>query len=270
MRWPLKPVPFALAAAAALGLSLASADGGEAGLVVQHGDGTTETFCVAFDGNSIRGDELLRRAGVTVEQFGGLVCSLGTRPDEACPAASSFESCTCKCKGAECIYWAFFTRSYGKEWVYSALGFAAQAAKNGDLQAWKWGKGTPMSAPAPANITFEQVCGHPPAAASSPAPTSHPSSPAAPSPENSPPAGAVATSEPSAAVTSGPSPTHTATAGLSTPPPGSSPSPVRPLPAGPGDASSGGQPTGVAVFAAVVAGLAIAIAGAWRWRSHGR
>jgi hypothetical protein len=162
---------------------------GEAGLVVQHGDGSTETYCIAFEGSSIAGDALLRRAGVPVEQFSGLVCSLGARPGEGCPNASSFDSCTCQCSGASCVYWAFFTRAHGKPWVYSAIGFTLHAARDGDLHGWKWGRGGPSSAAAPGDITFEQVCGHPPGAAAVPtqAPPTATPPPAAAAPPATPP-----------------------------------------------------------------------------------
>ena len=127
---------------------------GEAGVVIQHGDGSTETFCVAFTGDSISGDQLLKRAGVAQENVNGLVCSVGQRADEGCYGAGTFESCTCKCKnpGAGCAYWAFYTQRYGQQWVYSALGFLAQRAKDGEMQAWRWGLGGANSAPAPAAI----------------------------------------------------------------------------------------------------------------------
>ena len=144
---------------------------GEAGVVIQHGDGSTETFCVAFTGDSISGDQLLKRAGVAQENVNGLVCSVGQRADEGCYGAGTFESCTCKCKnpGAGCAYWAFYTQRYGQQWVYSALGFLAQRAKDGEMQAWRWGLGGANSAPAPAAISFEQVCGHSPRGGIAPA-----------------------------------------------------------------------------------------------------
>ena len=84
---------FVAVLAGALSPSAVSADG-EAGVVIQHGDGSTETFCVAFTGDSIAGDQLLRRAAVAQENVNGLVCSVGQRPDEGCYGAGTFESCT--------------------------------------------------------------------------------------------------------------------------------------------------------------------------------
>lgn len=252
--------------AGAAGISAARADGGEAGLVVEHGDGTVETYCVTFTGDGIRGDELLRRAGVSFDQFGGLVCSLGPRPEEACTGASSFESCTCKCKGSECVYWAFFTRSYGKEWVYSALGFAAQKAKDGDLQGWRWGKGSAMSAPAPVAITFEQVCGHAPGGRAAVAtPKVAVSTGAPPATGAASPAATVSeTAAPSATVES--AATNTPGAELFTPLAATAPATyVPPLVMKTGDEDDGWR-RGPIAFAAVALVLAAAIAAAWRWR----
>jgi len=135
---------------------------GEAGLVVEEG-GIATTYCIAFSGDGITGEEMLRRAGYTIEQFGGsgarTLCAIG---ETGCKDASSFNSCFCQCQGANCVYWAFFTREYGKAWVYSVLAFNLLKADDGDVHGWKWGAGAPNSAPAPAEITFEQICGHAP------------------------------------------------------------------------------------------------------------
>ena len=152
---------LAAVVAAFAAVPLAYADG-EAGLVVQDGD-QVKTYCIAFTGDGITGQELLKRAGISVEAFGGgsglAVCALGER---GCPDASSFSSCFCQCQGGDCTYWAFFTRQYGKSWVYSALAFNLIKAKDGDVHGWKWGRGGPNSAPAPQDITFAQICGHEP------------------------------------------------------------------------------------------------------------
>lgn len=147
-------------AALVAGIGIASADG-EVGLVIQEGDQAT-TYCIAYTGDGITGEELLVRAGLTVGQFGGsgrTVCSIG---GTGCDDASSFASCFCQCQGGNCVYWAFFTREHGKNWVYSSLAFNLLKAEDGDLHGWKWGAGSPSSAPAPVDITFEQVCGHAP------------------------------------------------------------------------------------------------------------
>lgn len=150
---------FALGAAHA---GAVKADG-EAGLVIQHGDGTLENYCVAFEGTGIDGDELLRAAAVSFDQLNGLVCSVGDLVDESCPGASNLASCTCKCRpgSGDCVYWSYFSKERDGPWVYSITGFTAQSSGNGEMQAWRWGPGGPSSAPPPAEVSFEQVCGHP-------------------------------------------------------------------------------------------------------------
>lgn len=141
--------------------TLARADG-EVGLVVQNGDQVT-TYCVAYTGDGITGQDLLKKAGIGIEAYGGgsglAVCALG---ETGCKDSGSFASCFCQCQGGDCTYWAFFTRQYGKNWIYSSLAFNLLKAKDGDVHGWKWGKGGPNSAPAPQDITFNQICGHDP------------------------------------------------------------------------------------------------------------
>ena len=156
-------------ASLAASTNAASADG-EGGLVIDFGNGQTQTFCLAFTGSDMSGQQALQKAGVSVNQFSGLVCSLdGT----GCQQSGTFDSCSCQCKsgGSDCTYWAFFSQRYGTSWVYSATGYQLARVKDGDLQAWKWGKGSVSSAPPPAGLTFEQVCGHSPQGGTSSQPT---------------------------------------------------------------------------------------------------
>jgi cell division septation protein DedD len=163
---------FLVAAILALAtVSAASADG-EVGLVIQIGE-DVETHCIAYTGDSITGEQALLAAGKHLEQYGGsggrTVCSIN---ETGCSDASSFSSCFCECQSRDCTYWGFFTRKYGANWVYSTLAFNLLQAKDGDLHGWKWGVGGPASAPAPVDITFEQVCGHAPRGGAQPTATS--------------------------------------------------------------------------------------------------
>ena len=140
-----------------LSARVARADsGGEAGLVIEHGDGSIDTYCVGFTGDSITGDQLLSRAGIGVVQFNGAVCAVGNQ--EGCFQPHDFASCYCDSFPPKNTYWSFFTASPGQPWVYSAAGFTAAKARDGDMQAWRWGVGGPNSAPPPPQIAFDQVC----------------------------------------------------------------------------------------------------------------
>ncbi|MFN0095105.1 MAG: hypothetical protein ACKVVT_10065 [Dehalococcoidia bacterium] len=265
---------------------------GEAGLVIQDGDAVT-TYCVPFRGDGIDGDDLLTAAGVTFDQFGGgggrTLCSLR---DKGCPDAGSFNECFCQCTGgASCTYWAFFTQRYGASWVYSAGAFNLTRAKDGEIHGWKWGRGNLQSAPAPAPITFDQICGHPPGALAAPTetPTATPTAAAVPPSSTTAPAATTAaaatttttaTTQPTAAspavtvVTSTTTAEATTTATPFTPlPPGSATATVRVGDASPPAPPAGGSPNGDGgsaaapiVFGMLALGLGAAIVAAVVWR----
>lgn len=267
----------ALAAAAALAPFAARADG-EAGLVIQVGDQVT-TYCVPFTGDSISGERLLAASGLPVEQFGGssgrVVCAIG---QVGCFDPSSFDSCFCQCKGNDCTYWAFFTRAYGKGWVYSSVGISLARAKDGEVHGWKWGRGGPSSAPAPADITFEQICGHPPRGGAAPTPLPptptpafQPSPTAGASAPASPGAAAAASPEtPGATMTLAPSPAATAAVTLAPQSPAAaSPAAPGPAPAAADDRGDGGSAAArLAAFAILAGALLAAIGGAAAWRAR--
>lgn len=267
----------ALVAALFLALvPLAARADGEAGLVIQVGD-EVRTYCVPFAGESISGEQLLAASGLPVEQFGGgsgrVVCAIG---GVGCFDPGSFDACFCQCRGSDCTYWAFFTRAYGKGWVYSSVGISLARARDGDVHGWKWGRGGPSSAPAPADVTFEQICGHPPRGGQ--APTATPPPLATFTPAGPPPAGG-STPAPTATFTPA-----SAAATATTAAPGS-PSPAPPTavitlapvltPASTPSLLDGGGPSprdgadeGGApwAFGAVAGGLVLAIAAAAAWR----
>ena len=262
---------FALAA-----VTMARADG-EAGLVIQHGDGSIDTYCIPFSGDSITGKALLQRVNIPAEDYGGLVCAVGQNPAEGCFGANSFDSCTCKCAGgSSCTYWAYFTASYGKSWVYSALGYTQQRARDGDLQAWRWGPGGPNSAPAPPAITFESVCGHPPrggaaqpatqAATSIPTATASPDQQAVPTAAETATAALPSTSAATPAATAPPSVAPTVTVSITSH--GTATATPAPQLSSSSDGGSGAR--GLLAFIAVAAVLVAAIGGALIWRrGHG-
>lgn len=104
----MKAFVVTVAALLALLPVLALAEG-EAGVVVEWGDGTVSAICVGFEGDSISGDQLLAEAGLVSSDFTGLVCSINS---VGCQHSGSFDSCTCECAvGSDsCVYWAFFTQ----------------------------------------------------------------------------------------------------------------------------------------------------------------
>jgi hypothetical protein len=243
---------------------------GEAGLVVQDGD-QVKTYCIPFTGDGITGQDLLKQAGLKVEAFGGstlAVCAIG---QTGCQDASSFTSCFCQCQGGDCTYWAFFTRQYGKGWVYSSLAFNLLKAKDGDLHGWKWGKGGPNSAPVPQDITFEQVCGHAPRGGAAPTLVQTPTSLATTAPATLNPT--IASSVTAAVATTVAAETVAVPTVLVTITGQTQATPTSPpfAPEAGQDRDSGGGNGNYLAFAAVAAMLVVAVGGAAVWRArHGR
>lgn len=267
---------------ALVALGVARADG-EAGLVIQYGNGSIDTYCVPFTGDSITGKDLLKRVNIPTEDYGGLVCAVGANETDGCFDANSFDSCTCKCSGsnaATCTYWAYFTASYGKPWVYSALGYSQQKSRDGDLQAWRWGRGGPNSAPAPPAISFESVCGHaprggaaqataqPPTQTSQPVPTAAAGAASA-SPDASPALTATVSLTATAAPSTGPAATAAPSVSITITSHGTATAtPPASIPASAKQDSGGAG--GLILFSAVAAALVAAIGAALVWRrAHG-
>lgn len=142
---------------AAFAAPAAYADG-SAGVVVEHGDGSIDTYCVAFQGDGISGTQLLAKAGISEVSWNGSVCAIGNDANEGCFQPHDYSSCYCKSYPPTNTYWAFFTQKNDEGWIYSPLGVQSAVAHNGDLQAWRWGVGGPQSAPPPPAISFAQVC----------------------------------------------------------------------------------------------------------------
>jgi hypothetical protein len=292
---------LALAIAVSATLGSVRADG-EAGLIIDYGRGRVEQHCIAFQGDDASGEQLLAAVGADVNQFAGLVCSLN---DVGCQHTGTFDSCTCECKssGGGCTYWTFFQKRYKATWLYSSLGFENQRARDGDLQSWTWQEGQAASAPAPVDVSFESICGHPPLSLSTaiPAPTSTPLPPTATStpvpplvtitasaatatragttpvavtqsPTNTPAVTATSTAMSSPEPTSAPRPSTTATSTPSVAPPlsGDSDPTTRPT-TGPGptipqESDDGGGATTLIFFGLAAAVLLAGIGGAAYWR----
>jgi hypothetical protein len=264
-------------ALAAYAVPAAYADG-NAGVVVEHGDGSIDTYCVAFRGDSISASELLAKAGIPDVQWNGSVCAIGSDPAEGCFQPHDYASCYCKSYPPTNTYWAFFTQRSDQGWIYSPLGIQSAAAHNGDLQAWRWGVGGPNSAPPPPAMTFAQVCAAPPPATPTAVPptvtpvaptvvpisTSTPLTTAAPmtSGPTSPAAGTATTGPGTAA-------TVTATTSVTITNHGSVTATPAPAPSHNGDGGSGAA--SLAAFGGVAALMLAAIAGAVVYRRrHGQ
>lgn len=163
---------------------VAAEEPNRAGIVVTFGDGRSESLCVEFSEAEMSGAELLRRSGLpavtTSGGAGAAVCAMGG------VGCDDPNDCFCRCHGADCRYWAYYTLENGA-WQYSAVGSSLRKVRNGDVDGWAWGSGSIGSGAKPEAWTFEEIC--PPAG---PAPPTAPS-PAEPS---ATPPGANATPPP--------------------------------------------------------------------------
>jgi hypothetical protein len=105
--------------------SCAGSGSSHAALVVQHGDGSVVTRCVAFDTASITGEQLLNASGIawagqTFGGYGVAVCAVDAEP-------ASFASCP----GAA-HYWALFVERGAGAWQLTALGVSSLTLADGD------------------------------------------------------------------------------------------------------------------------------------------
>lgn len=141
----------------------ATGAGGRAALVVRHGDGSLQTACVSFDGDTITGEDLLKQSGLALgldaaNALGTLVCSID---GEGCDFPQ--QACLCQCdRPGSCAYWAYFgwDRQRG-DWTYAVQGARMRQLHDGDLDAWIWLTSTgpeAVEAALPKDVDFEKVC----------------------------------------------------------------------------------------------------------------
>ena len=116
----LAPVAQAVPACAAAGSH-------HAALVVEHGDGSIVSRCVAFSTAAISGEELLNRSGVvwssqTFGGFGAAVCALDGEP-------AHYVDCPGKDR-----YWAVFAARGGGSWQLANVGISTLTLHDGDAR----------------------------------------------------------------------------------------------------------------------------------------
>jgi hypothetical protein len=189
-----------------------------AGMVVRHGDGTLIYAYVEFDSETITGEELLARAGLsfTVAPFGGFGAGICAIDDEGCPA----DDCWCASYSSPAYYWHYYAWN-GSAWSALPHGASSRELRDGDIDGWSWTAGDhglpPVSIDELARLNgFDRS---PPATATpTPAPPSEtPTAPALP-PTVRPQPTATATSQATEPVPPAETPPETAGTATSTPP----------------------------------------------------
>ncbi|PKO23615.1 MAG: hypothetical protein CVU38_03255 [Chloroflexi bacterium HGW-Chloroflexi-1] len=137
-----------------------SAQGGtnRAAVVVRYPNGRVWQSCVSFNEPAISGDELLRRAGLSIivdfsSGIGNAVCSI-----DGAGCSYPTEDCFCRCQGIECEYWAYF-HWVGGGWQYSQVGAGGYQVTDGALEGWSWGPGSyGSSGTQPPQVAFSDIC----------------------------------------------------------------------------------------------------------------
>ncbi len=165
----------------------------QAGLVVEFGDGSLFTACIAFEGEHISGYDLLARSGLSLETAfdpsqGVAVCKIES---DGCPSDDCF------CQMPE--YWSYWNLG-GGGWNYAGSGASTNRLGNGDVDGWSWGAGSP-----PPVMAFNQLCAPPPP----PPPTS--TIAPEPQPSDTPEPEPTRTPEPQPSDTPEPEPTPSGT-----------------------------------------------------------
>ena len=182
-----------------------------AGLVVRFGDGSVVTACVQFTDESVSGADILRFSGMDVivdpsSGFGEAVCKINSGINSnGCDYP--LDDCFCQCQGADCVYWAYYHLK-NNAWEYSGRGASNYQVRDGDVEGWAWGPGSPnggSSDAAPPLIPFDQIC-----IVDTPTPTITPTSSSTDTPTPGAPT-ATSTSTPTPTTTPTPTVTPTAT-----------------------------------------------------------
>jgi hypothetical protein len=131
----------------------AAAGPNHAALVVEHGDGSVVTRCVAFAADAISGEELLNVSGVawssqTFGGFGDAVCALDAEPAHYadCPGKDS--------------YWAVFVARGGGAWQLASVGISTLMLHGGDAEGFRY---VPASGVPDAPVSPVAVCAAAPA-----------------------------------------------------------------------------------------------------------
>jgi hypothetical protein len=132
---------------APLAETCAGAGPNHAALVVEHGDGSVVTRCVAFDSATITGEQLLDSSGVawsgqTFGGFGRAVCALDGEPAHyaTCPGTDG--------------YWAIFHSAGSGGWQLSAVGISSLKLAGGDAEGFHYvpTSGDPLQPPTAAGV----------------------------------------------------------------------------------------------------------------------
>ena len=223
----------------------AAAGSAHAALVVEHGDGSVVTRCVAFNAGAISGEELLNESGVawssqTFGGFGGAVCALDGEPAHYvdCPGKDS--------------YWAVFVARGGGPWQLASVGISTMTQNDGDAEGFRYvpDAGTPAAPVLPSGVCPTEATPTPSRSVAAKTATARPIAGATPTLlATNPSAAATATGSPAAS-------TPTATASAAADVVATATIALSPPPSAPNRTPSGGADPGLILAVGVGSGLA--------------
>jgi hypothetical protein len=105
-----------------------------AGVVVEHGNSSVLTRCVAFGGDSITGYDLLKASGIqsSTADYGG---SLG---EAVCQIDYEPPSYPQSCFSSGGSYWAIFAARQGGSWQLTSRGVSNMSFADGDVEGFRY------------------------------------------------------------------------------------------------------------------------------------
>lgn len=141
----------------------AAAGPNHASVIVEHGDGSVVTRCVAFEPNQVTGEQLLNASGIswsgqTFGGFGDAVCAVDGEPAgyTSCPGKDS--------------YWAVFVARGNGAWQLANVGISTLTVSDGDAEGLRYvpSSGVPAAPPRSTGVCAVLAS---PAATPAPVPT---------------------------------------------------------------------------------------------------
>jgi len=144
VQFPLRRIAIALllCAAVLVGAPASTMVAGEAGLIVEHGDGSVTYVLVVFPEEEIASIDLLRRSGLSLStvDMGGLgeaVCTIG---NDGC-GVSDCRIRLCQSGDPDSPFWHFMRIDASGEWIFQPLGASGTKVRGGEVDLWSWTSG---------------------------------------------------------------------------------------------------------------------------------
>lgn len=113
---------------------------GEAGLVVQFGDGTVAYVLIVFPEDEIASIDLLQRSGLSLTSvsYGGLGEAICSIEREGCSLADCSSS-LCQTGDPNSPFWKFFrVNANGDSWLSQPFGASGTKVRGGEVDLWSW------------------------------------------------------------------------------------------------------------------------------------